>query len=138
MANEALVQAVKNIVAHARAGNLDEAYRGYRALFESPIFSTCRPEDQRQALRLMIFAKGVPSTPTESMIAAHRSAVPALTELVSVHGEPADHELLGICHVTLGNLESADKIFRAGLNLERQRSPQSDLCGAFMKRISAL
>jgi hypothetical protein len=138
MANEALVQSIKSIVAHARAGNLDEAYRGYRTLFESPTFSSYRPEDQRQALRLMIFAKGVPSEPTPAMVEAHRSAVPALTELVSVHGEPADHELLGLCHIVLGNLGSADKIFRAGLAIERQRSPQSDLCGTLMKRISLL
>jgi hypothetical protein len=138
MANEALVQTVKKIVAQARAGNLEDAYRGYRELFEDPSFTTYRPEDQRQALRLMILAKGVPSTPTEAMIEAHRSAVPALTELVSIHGDPGDHELLGLCHIALGNFESADKIFRAGLKLERERNPQSDLCGSFMKRISLL
>ena len=138
MANEELVQAVKKIVAQARAGNLDDAYRGYRDLFEDPAFPAYRPEDQRQVLRLMILAKGVPSTPTDAMIDAHRSAVPALTELVSVHGDPGDHELLGICHVVLGNLESADKIFRAGLKLERERNPQSDLCGSLMKRISLI
>lgn len=138
MANEALVQSVKKIVAQARAGNLEDAYRGYRELFQNPDFLTYRPEDQRQVLRLMILAKGVPSKPTDAMIDAHRDAVPALTELVSIHGDPGDHELLGLCHVMLGNLDSADKIFRAGLKLERERNPQSDLCGAFMKRIAAL
>lgn len=138
MAKEALVQAVKNIVALARAGALDDAYRAYRDLFQSPDFLRHRPEDQRQVLRLMILAKGVPSTPTESMIEAHRAAVPALTELVSVHGDPGDHELLGLCHLMLGNVESADKIFRAGLAIERERNPQSDLCGTLMKRISLL
>ncbi|WP_437597157.1 hypothetical protein [Sorangium sp. So ce590] len=34
--------------------------------------------------------------------------------------------------------ESADKIFRAGLKIERERNPQSDLCGTLMKRISLL
>ena len=58
--------------------------------------------------------------------------------MVSAHGDPADHELLGICHVCLGNEESASAIFRAGLAIERQRNPQSDLCGALMKRVSLL
>lgn len=138
MANEELVQAVKKIVAVARAGNLDEAYLGYKDLFSTPTFVTYRPEDQRQALRLMILAKNAPHRPTPAMIDAHRSALPALTELVSVHADPGDHEMLGICHVVLGNEDSASAIFRAGLALERARNPQSDLCGALMKRISFL
>ncbi|WP_438015689.1 hypothetical protein WMF18_33165 [Sorangium sp. So ce315] len=138
MANEALVQAVKSIVTLARGGNLEAAYKGYRDLFQKPEFLKHRPEDQRQVLRLMILAKGVPSTPTDAMIEAHRAAVPALTELVSIHGDPGDHELLGLCHMVLGNVESADKIFRAGLAIERERNPQSDLCGTLMKRISLL
>jgi hypothetical protein len=138
MSKEALVKAIKVIVSLAREGRFDEAYDGYSGLFSGPEFAACKPEDQRQALRLMVFAKGVPPQPTEAMLGAHRAAVGPLTELVSVHGDPADHEMLGICHVLLGNLESADKIFRAGLALERERNPQSDLCGAFMKRISLL
>lgn len=136
-ANEELVTAVKKIIGLSKS-NLDDAYRGYRDLFASAAFYTYRPEDQRQALKLMILAKGAPSRPTEAMIAAHQAAVPTLTELVSTHHEPADYEMLGICHVILGNEESASAIFREGLRLERERSPQSDLCGSFMKRISFL
>ncbi len=138
MANEALVSAVKRIVGLARSGNLDEAYLAYRDLFSNPDFTTYRPEDQRQALRLMILAKSAPRKPTPAMIEAHRAAVPALTELVSSSHEPADHEMLGICHVILGNEESASRIFREGLALERERSPTSDLCGELMKRISLI
>ena len=138
MANEELVSSVKRIVMLARGGDLDAAYQGYRDLFASPVFPTYRPEDQRQALRLMILAKNAPHKPTEPMIDAHRAAVPALTELVSVHQEPGDHEMLGICHVLLGNEESAAIIFRAGLALERERNASSDLCGELMKRISML
>jgi hypothetical protein len=138
MANEELVLAIKKIHSLARAGNLDDAYTAYRELFSSPAFMTYRPEEQRQALRLMIHAKGTPNKPTPAMIEAHRSALGPLTELVSVHREPADHEMLGMCHVLLGNEESATAIYRAGLAIERERSPQSDLCGAFMKRISLL
>ena len=136
MANAELVSAVKRIAAVARAGELDQAYNGYRDLFAGEAFVTYRPEDQRQALRLMILAKNAPHKPTPPMIEAHRAAVPALTELVSSHQEPADHEMLGICHVILGNEESASRIFRAGLALERERNPTSDLCGELMKRIS--
>jgi hypothetical protein len=138
MANDVLVQAVKRIVHLAKNGQLDQAYGGYRSLFESPEFVTYRPDDQRQVLRLMILAKGAPSPPGAPMIEAHRSAVVPLTELVSAHGEPGDHEMLGICHVVLGNEDSASAIFRAGLAIERERNAQSDLCGALMKRISFL
>ena len=138
MANEALVAAIKQILARGRGGDLDQAYLGYKELLSAPNFTSYRPEDQRQALRLMILAKNAPRTPTAAMVEAHRAAVPALTELVSVHQEPADHEMLGVCHLVLGNEESASNIFRAGLAIERARSPGSDLCGELMKRISLI
>ena len=138
MANEELVSAVKQIVAKARAGALDDAYAGYRQLFEAPTFLTYRPEDQRQALRLMVLAKNVPHKPTEAMLEAHRAAIIPLTELVSNHREPSDYEMLGVCHVVLGNEASASTIFREGLAIERERSPGSDLCGDLMKRVSLI
>jgi hypothetical protein len=138
MANEELVAAVKKILALGRNGELDQAYLAYRDVFASPVFMTYRPEDQRQVLRIMVLAKNAPRTPTPPMIEAHRAAVPALTELVSTLQEPADHEMLGICHLLLGNEESASGIFRAGLALERARNPGSDLCGELMKRISMI
>jgi hypothetical protein len=138
MANEALVSAVKVIVGNARAGKLDEAYAGYKALFASPAFRKYEPAERRQALRLMIHAKGVPDPPTPAMVEAHRAAIEPLTELVSEHGEPADYEMLGMCHVAVGNIEGAGTVFRAGLTIERERNAQSDLCGAFMKRISMI
>jgi hypothetical protein len=138
MANEALVSAVKAIVANARGGNLDAAYAGYRELFESPAFGKYDPQDQRQALRLMVHAKSAPHQPTPAIVEAHRAAIAPLSELVSVHGDPADYEMLGMCHVAVGNEEGAGSIFRAGLAIERERNAQSDLCGAFMRRISLL
>jgi hypothetical protein len=138
MGNEALVQEVKRVVGLARAGKIDEAYEGYRALFARPDFATNRPEDQRQALRLMVHAKGVPGKPTPAMIEAHRAAILPLTELVSGHGEPADFEMLGMCHVALGNEQGAFGVFKAGLAIERERNAQSDLCGALMRRLSEL
>ena len=138
MSTETLVQTVKEIVTHAKAGRLDAAYAGYRALFAGPDFQKERPEDQRQALKLMVLAKGVPEPASPAMVEAHRAAIVPLTELVSAHGEPADHELLGICHLAVGNPESASDIFKAGLTIERARNPSSDLCGQLMKRISLI
>jgi len=138
MANEALVSAVKSIVANARDGKLEEAYAGYRALFSDPAFRKYEAHEQRQALKLMIHAKGVPDPPTPPMVEAHRAAIEPLTELVSVHNEPADYEMLGMCHVAVGNEQGAGAVFRAALAIERERNAQSDLCGTLMKRVSML
>ncbi len=138
MSKQALVQKVKQIVALGRAGKLEESYLGYRDLFSSPEFVQNRPEDQRQALRLMVLAKNVPNPRTPAMLDAMRSALVPLTELVSTLGEPADHEMLGLCHLALGHEQAASAIFKAGLATERLRSPGSDLCGELMKRISMI
>jgi hypothetical protein len=137
VANEALVKAVKDIAAASKAGNAEAAYRGYRDLFASDSFADYRVEDQRQALRLMILAKGVPAKPTPTMEEAYLSAAACLTRIVPL-GEPADHELLGVCQVMLGDDAGASATFRAGLAIERQRDPQSTLCGALMKRVSMI
>jgi hypothetical protein len=141
MANkEELVSAVKVAVKLWRDGKFDEAYVAYLDIFSKPDFNEHRPEDQRSALRLMILAKNAPQPEraTQANIEAHRAAVGPLTDLVSNNGDPADHEMLGVCHVILGNIQSASAIFRAGLALERVRNPQSDLCGSLMKRISMI
>ena len=135
-----LIQTVKVIATSWRVGKLDEAYAGYRELFSRPDFAEHRPEDQRSALKLMILAKGAPdpTRATSDSVEAHRVAAGHLTELVSKHGEPADHEMLGVCHLVLGNEDTASAIMRAGLALERQRNSGSDLCGSLMKRISLI
>jgi hypothetical protein len=136
MANQALVNAVKNIITLAKNGQIDEAYQAYEALFAGREFTTYRPEEQRQALRLMVLAKGI--KPTDAVIAAHRAAVPSLTALVAAHNDPGDYEMLGVCHVLLGDEARASEVFRAGLALERVENAQSDLCGRLMTRISQL
>ena len=138
MANEALVSTIKVIVGQARAGKLDAAYAGYRDLFSSPSFRTYEAADRRQALRLMVHAKGVPDPASAAMVDAHRAAIEPLTELVSAHAEPGDYEMLGMCHVVLGNETGAGTVFRAALAIERERNPGSDLCGTLMKRVSML
>jgi hypothetical protein len=138
LANDTLVQAIKAVVARAKDGDIEGAYAGYRDLFAAAPFVDYRVEDQRQALRLMIMMKGAPGTPTPAMVEAHRAAIPPLKRIVEVHREPKDHELLGICHVMVGDEATASAIFKAGLAIERERNPQSDLCGALMKRVSML
>lgn len=141
MANkDELVQTVKNVVKLWREQKLDEAYTGFQEVFSRPDFVEHRPEDQRSALKLMVLAKGAPQPEraSEAMKAAHLAAVQPLTNLVSDYGEPSDHEMLGVCHLVIGNESSASSIFRAGLAIERTRNPQSDLCGSLMKRISLI
>jgi len=137
VANEALVKSVKDIAAASKAGDTEGAYRGYHDLFASDVFASYRVEDQRQALRLMITAKGLPSKPTPAMSEAYAIAVSCLTRMLPL-GEAADHELLGICQVMLGDEASASETFKAGLAIERQRDPQSKLCGTLMKRVSMI
>jgi hypothetical protein len=138
MANEALVQAVKEIASFSRSGKLDDAYQRYEKLFGSAEFSSYKPDEQRQALRLMVLAKGAPEPPSPTMAAAHAAAAGPLAKLVAAHGEPSDYEMLGLCHLVRGDEAKASEAFRAGLTIERERNPQSDLCGALMKRVSLL
>ena len=138
LANDALVSRIKEIVGRAKAGELDGAYDGYRDLFASADFAGYSIEDQRQAMRLMISMKNTPKPATPPMAEAHRAASTLLSKLVATLREPGDHELLGICQVVLGDEAGASATFRAGLALERERDPQSKLCGTLMKRVSEL
>ena len=137
MSKEVLVAAVKDIVTRARSGDAEGSFDGYKALFERPEFIDNRPEDQRQALKLLVLAKHT-GPKSEKVIEAHRSAIAPLTELVSKYNEPADYEMLGVCHVRIGNAEAAANMFREGLTLERAKNSGSDLCGRLMTRISGL
>jgi len=138
MASEALKQAVKNIMALARTGSTEQAYDGYRTLFSDPSFAAEPAEDQRRVLNLMIHAKKQGNIPPAYVVEAHRAAIKPLTELVGVEGEPADFELLGLCQVMVGDEAAASASFKAGLNIERARNPQSDLCGALMKWVASV
>jgi len=137
MSKEALVAAVKEIVTRSRSGDSDGAHDGYAALFARPDFIENRPEDQRQALRLLVLAKHT-GPKSDKHIEAHRSAIGPLTELVSRYNEPADYEMLGVCHLVVGHDEAAANMFRQGLELERAKNAGSDLCGRLMTRVSAL
>ena len=137
MSKEALVTAVKQIMAQARGGDVEGSFDGYAKLYASPEFAANKPEDQRQALKLLILQKRQ-GQPSPKLVEAHRAAIPALTELVSTLNEPEDYELLGLCHLMIGNEEAASNMFRQGLTLERERNPASDLCGRLMTRVAAI
>ncbi len=137
MSKEALVAAVKDIVTLSRSGDVEGSYDGYAALFARPDFSDNRPEDQRQALKLLVLAKRQ-GQPSAKLIEAHRAALAPLTDLVSKHNEPEDFEMLGICHLLVGNEQAAANMFRHGLTLERERNAASDLCGRLMTRVSSI
>lgn len=137
MSKEILVAAVKEIVTLSRSGDTEGAFDAFAALFVRPEFVDNRPEDQRQAFKLLILAKRT-GPKSEKLIDAHRAAIEPLTELVSKHNEPEDHELLGVCHLVLGNDAAAANLFRVGLELERAKHAGSDLCGRLMTRVSAL
>ena len=137
MSKEALVGAVKTIMATARGGDAEKSYDGYKELFSQPWFTQNKPEDMRQALKLLVLAKRT-GAPSPKLIEAHRAAIPALTELVSTLNEPEDYEMLGICHLLIGNDQAASNMFRQGLTLERERNAASDLCGRLMTRVSSI
>ncbi|WP_331756090.1 hypothetical protein OH791_38685 (plasmid) [Streptomyces anulatus] len=138
MDKETLTVKIKAILTHVRGGNLDSAYKGYTALFSDPEFQKAEPAGQRQALELMIMAKGVPSPATDAMIEAHRAAEAPLGALLSAHQEPTDYEMLGVCQIVLGSRDAAEGAFRSGLTIEQQKNPNSALCNTLMKRIAAL
>lgn len=137
MPNEVLVAKLKHIVGLARSGDVDGSHEGYRELFSSPDFLTYKPDDQRQVLKLLILQKRT-GQPPESLKTAMSAALVPLTELVSLHGDAGDFEMLGLCHLMNGNEAGAANLFREGLRIERDANPQSDLCGRLMTRISAL
>ena len=137
MSKEILVSSVKEIVTLSRSGDAEGSFAAFKTLCSRPEFLDNRPEDQRQALKLLIFAKRT-GPKSEGLIEAHRSAIAPLTEMVSSHDAPEDYELLGVCHLVTGDEEAAANIFRKGLELEREKDAASKLCGRLMTRISSL
>jgi len=135
--NEALLGALKKIMRLSKNGRAVEAYQEYANLFSSDAFSGYRPEEQRQALRLMVLAKAHPPD-KEVVLAAHEAALPRIQALVESSSEPADQELLGLTHLYLGDEKAAASAFQAGLALERTRNPQSELIATLMRRVSQL
>jgi hypothetical protein len=135
--NEALVASLKKILTLSKNGRAVEAYQEYAHLFSSSAFGSYRPEDQRQALKLMVLASSHP--PDKDAVAnAHRAALTRIKALVDATHEAADQELLGVTHLYLGDEKAATAAFQAGLDLERAKNPQSELVATLMRRVSQL
>jgi hypothetical protein len=132
-----LVATLKHIRGLGSEGHLEEVFRQYAVLFASSAFAACRPDDQRQALKLMIFGRTAPTT-GEWVTAAFRAALPILQVLVVKEHDPADYEMLGMTYVALDEPDKAREIFKKALELERARNAASDLCGTLMRRVSQL
>ena len=84
----------------------------------------------------MVLAKTPPTN--EAILDAHRAALACLKSLVDKHGSPSDYEMLGVTQMVLNDQAAASETFSAALAIERERSPQSELCGALMRRVSSL
>jgi hypothetical protein len=138
MATEALVKRCKELISLARSGNTKDAYAGYKELYSSPEFATYPPDERRTALKLMVNAKVPPNRPAPEVVDVHRVAAGVVQNMVAESNEPADYELLGICYVFMGEDKKAAEAFRTGLTLEREKNPQSDLCGSLMKWVAAV
>ncbi len=138
MATEALVKRVKEILGLAKTGKVDDAYNAYAELFVSAEFRSYPMDEQRHAIKLVVNAKVPPSKTTPAQVAAYRAAMTPLQEMLGAMGDPHDFELLGICNVVIGEEKTAAELFRTGLRLERERNPQSDLCGSLMKWVAAM
>ena len=87
---------MKIILGLAKARKVDESYAAYASSSRALVHDV--PEaDQRQGLKLMVLAKGIPTFPGPAIVAAHKSALVPIKALVAAHDEPADYELLGLC-----------------------------------------
>lgn len=137
MAEEFLVAAVKQAVKLAREGRQVESFACYEALFSDPRFPGAAAADQRQALALLLNPKGSYEPAPEEGGAAHRAAWGVLSALVTATGEAKDHELLGLCHLRMGDRAGAKQLFEAGLAIAHGRG-ETELAGSLLKRISFL
>lgn len=135
--NVELIGTLKKIVSLSRSGKNDDAFKEYHALFSSPAFADYRPEDQRQALKLMVLAKTTPPK-NDFVLDAYRAALTRLQVLTDALGEPADFEMLGAAHVMFDNVKAANDAFARALEIERSRNPSSELIGKLMSRVAAL
>ncbi len=138
MATEALVTEVKRIVGLAKSGAVDDAYKAYATLYRSAPFRAYPLEEQRQAVKLVANVKIPPHNPSPAHVDAFRAAIEPLSEILGAKGEPEDFQWLGICCLVTGDEKRAAELFRTGLKLERDKNPQSDLCGSLMKWVAAV
>ena len=139
MATEALVARIKQILALAKAGNVDEAYKAYAQLYPQrrvPDVSDGGAAQGDQARR----QHQDPAEPGHALAdrrvqgrdraAAARSSAARARRRTSSGSASAS--------MVAGNEKEAGELFRTGLKIERDRNPQSDLCGSLMKWVAAV
>jgi hypothetical protein len=135
--NEAFVEAVKKIMLVLKSGRTDDGYAQYADLLSSDAFAAYTPEEQRQALKLLLLAKA-PDARSDAVLRAYRSALTRIQALVDAHADPSDYEMLGVAHVQLEDKAAASSAFEIALKLERARDPASELCASLGRRLSQL
>jgi hypothetical protein len=135
---EELPVALKRMADVAKAGRHDEAFRECGLLLESPKFKDSSTNEQRNALRLLLaFDKPTKlGVPLEPMRRAYRLGRDHARVLVDRFADPADYELMGLFQLALDEAGAARETFRKGLELERDRSPESELCARLMRHAS--
>ena len=134
---EQLLSALGAIFALAKGGRVEDAYREYSALCNSPAFADQSPDEQRQALKLLVVL-AVPALPSDAMREAHRAALNRASALVERIGDPGDYELMGLCQMALNESKAGGETFRKALELEVARNPQSELCARLKRHVSGL
>jgi len=133
----ALKADLKNAFAHARDGRWEEFFQSYVGLFNSSHFGKCRPDDQRQAAKLLVTHKTLPKDPTEASVAAFQAAWQALSKLTEATNDARDFELLGLTHLRLADETGARTVFQLGLDTAKAAN-DSDMCGVFLRHLSTL
>jgi hypothetical protein len=135
---EDLTVALKRMADAAKAGRHDEAFRESALLLESSKFKDASTSDQRNALRLLLdFDKPTKLVvPLEPMRRAFRLGRDHARLLVDRFADPADYELMGLFQLALDEAGAARETFRKGLEIERDRSPESELCARLIRHAS--
>ena len=87
MKNAELAKTLRLIFNTARSGRTEYAYGKLADLFSSAAFAGYEPDEQREALRLMVHARNPPRE--EFVLAAHRAALGHLKRLAETLAEPA-------------------------------------------------
>jgi hypothetical protein len=133
MKNVELAQTLRLIFITARSGRTEYAYGKLAALFSSAAFAEYEPDEQREALRLMVHAQNPPKE--EFVLAANRAALGHLKKLAETLAEPADYEMLGLANLRLDDTGAANVAFEKALELERARNAESELERSLTKRL---
>jgi hypothetical protein len=137
MADEFIISNVKEAIHLARQGKHDESFARYQSLFDAPQFASAPVDNRRQALKLMVTAKGIPEPLSAAAVIAFQSAWQAIAALVQNGQEPQDYDLLGLTHLRLGDSTGAKQVFEAGLAVAH-RNNDAEWSGLLLKRISSL